>query len=112
MEEPKERYEPGRVRDTIRQVLEITGRPMSIKEIVEYVAQFLGPTPASSVRSYLRLNTPGLFARESRGFYSLNDGKAPLAQERFSFQENWRAPVQFGKSVLHHADCFDWIKQR
>jgi site-specific DNA-methyltransferase (adenine-specific) len=112
MEEPKERYEPGRVRDTIRQVLEITGRPMSIKEIVEYVAQFLGPTPASSVRSYLRLNTPGLFARESRGFYSLNDGKAPLGQERFSFQENWRAPVQFGKSVLHHADCFDWLKQR
>lgn len=65
------RRRPGEVRDAIVRVLE--GRPAaaSVHEITSEVAAMIGEVPASSVRSYLRLNTPELFARMDRAQYVL-----------------------------------------
>jgi site-specific DNA-methyltransferase (adenine-specific) len=108
----KVRYQPGRVRDAIQQVLTIAAKPLPIKEIEENVGRMIGPTPSSSVRSYLRLNTPEFFVRESRGLYALRGNAAPGIQRNLPRSEKWRAPVQFGKAILFHADCFDWLRQQ
>ena len=67
MKSDKSRYAPGQVRDAIVQVLDLSSRALSVKEIETRVCQVIGPTPTSSVRSYLGLNTPELFVRETRG---------------------------------------------
>ena len=112
MSEHKAKKQPGRVRDAIRQVLTIAGKPLSVREIEDDVSRMIGPTPSSSVRSYLRLNTPDLFVRETRGLYALRPNRAIGFQQRFLPNENWEEPVRFGKSILYHADCFDWIKRQ
>jgi site-specific DNA-methyltransferase (adenine-specific) len=91
------RYAPGRVRDAILQVMALTSQSLSVRQIEDRVSKVIGPTPTSSVRSYLRLNTPKMFVREERGVY----------QARI-----WKNPFYVGKAVLHHADCFDWIEEQ
>ncbi len=71
----------------------------------------IGPTPASSVRSYLRLNTPAVFAREGRGVYTASPAAGAIQRELPAMQD-WREPMRFGKSTIVHADCFDWIEQQ
>ena len=105
-----DRNAPGQVRDAIMQVLTLASRPLSVKEISDRVSQVIGPTPDSSVRSYLRLNTPETFVRETRGYYTIN-GTAALQQDMALLQE-WKPPHSFGRAVLHHADCFDWLAAR
>jgi site-specific DNA-methyltransferase (adenine-specific) len=112
MSEEKVRYQPGRVRDAIWQVLAIAAKPLPVKDIEDNVAQMIGPTPSSSVRSYLRLNTPGLFVRESRGLYALDGNPAMAVQQSLPSNQGWRDPVQFRRAILHHADCFDWLRQQ
>ena len=63
------------------------------------------------VRSYLRLNTPDIFVCEGRGLYGLRDLNGH-AQRVFSEMEERAEPFAFGKSVLFHANCFDWMEQR
>ncbi len=106
------RNAPGQVRDAIVHVLSLTSRPLSVKEIENRVGQMIGPTPTSSVRSYLRLNTPDLFIRETRGVYTVQTVAAQSAQRNLFETQNWRDPVKFGKSTIFHADCFDWIAQQ
>ena len=53
---------PGQVRDSIVAYLSAVGNA-SLEEIYGFVGAELGEVPASSVRSYLKLNTPGRFAR-------------------------------------------------
>jgi site-specific DNA-methyltransferase (adenine-specific) len=66
------RRRPGEVRDAIVSFLTEIGRDASVAEIREAVGQRLtGDVPASSVRSYLNLNTPALFERTARGRYRL-----------------------------------------
>jgi site-specific DNA-methyltransferase (adenine-specific) len=84
---------------------------MAISEIEEKVERMIGPTPSSSVRSYLRLNTPYLFTREARGLYVLR-GNEPGIQQTMPRDEKWQAPAQFGSAILYHDDCFDWLRQR
>jgi DNA modification methylase len=112
MEESQNRYPPGRVRDGILQVMSLTSKALSVKEIEERVTQVIGPTPKSSVRSYLRLNTPDMFVREERGFYAVRSAVGMGIQRKFPAAQEWGAPVSFGKSALHHADCFDWLEQQ
>ncbi|TAL15967.1 site-specific DNA-methyltransferase [bacterium] len=107
----KNRYQPGRVRDAIRQVLDINGKSLSVKEIEENVAQIIGPTPSSSVRSYLRLNTPDLFLRESRGLYTLRR-KEPENELDIVASGKGQEPFKSGKTILFNSDCFQWMKQR
>lgn len=42
-------------------------------EVRAAVASRIGDVPASSVRSYLQLNAPGLFLRSDRGQYVLDE---------------------------------------
>lgn len=66
-----ERRRPGQVRDAI--VSHLRSRDdASVSEIRAAVSDQLGgEVPASSVRSYLNLNTPATFERTGRGRYRL-----------------------------------------
>lgn len=70
-----ERQRPGEVRDAIIGYFADTkNAEASIAEVRAGVSAKLGrEVPASSVRSYLRLNTPGTFERTGRGRYVLAD---------------------------------------
>ena len=106
------RYAPGRVRDAVIHVLSLTSRPLSVKEIEDRVSQMIGATPDSSVRSYLRLNTPDLFVRETRGMYTVQSAVAKGRRKKLFKSQPWREPARFGKSTIFHADCFDWIERQ
>ena len=112
MAERQPRYAPGRVRDGILQVMSFTSKALSAKEIGERVSEVVGPTKESSVRSYLRLNTPRLFIREERGVYKLHSSPVLGIQRGLPLPEKSEAPVMFGRSRLVHADCFDWLGQQ
>ena len=109
-QKPVAKHRPGSVRDAIVQVL--TERPdgASVKEIESQVALRIGSVPSSSIRSYLRLNTPELFVRMERAQYALN-----LEETTQTNKKQERAPAKFrsrtfGESVLVQADCADWLK--
>src|SRR6266478_757446 len=112
MSETEARYAPGRVRDAILQVLSLSSKPLSIKQIQERVSQVIGPTPTSSVRSYLRLNTPKNFVRQDWGVYSVRRGVTLGVQRSLLNKEAWQPPLLIGRAQLIHADCFDWLEQR
>lgn len=101
-----ERRPPGQVRDAIVQVLE--GRSgASVQEIHSEVSGMLGSVSASSVRSYLRLNTPEVFARMDRGQYALAGLEQAPAIEAFGSQE-----FSHGRVRLTRADCMDWLERQ
>lgn len=112
MTENQIRYAPGRVRDGILQVMSLTSKALSVKEIEERVSRVVGLTRGSSVRSYLRLNTPRMFVREEQGVYALRSDASPGIQAERPLGRAWKAPVCVGRATLHHADCFDWLGQQ
>ena len=112
MAERQPRYAPGRVRDGILQVMSFTSKALSVKEIGERVSEVVGPTKESSVRSYLRLNTPGLFIREERGVYKLQSSPTVGIQRGLPLAGESEAPLSFGRARLYRADCFDWLGQQ
>ncbi len=101
----------------------------SVAEIAEEVSERIGATPPSSIRSYLRLNTPKLFTKLERGLYRVReDSQTTLV---FSEKENGaragrtvkgfpgdspvvagltREAFRFGKTTLIEADCWDWLR--
>lgn len=95
---------PGVIRDSIVDYLAKVGTDASIDEIVVAVMHRIGEVPASSVRSYLSLNTPKTFERVGRGRYRLKSAAllAGHGTEGGKF-------VDIGQARLHHADCFDWL---
>jgi DNA modification methylase len=112
MSENEPRYAPGRVRDAILQVLTLTSEALSVKQIEDRVNKVIGPTPASSVRSYLLLNTPALFVREDRGIYRVRSEYSGGMQREIPRLSNWAQPFTIGSATLFHADCFDWIEKQ
>ncbi len=100
------RRRPGEVRDAIVQVLEAQPLGASVREITDGVANLIGDVSPSSVRSYLRLNTPELFARMDRAQYVLNGFEAPAVSQREGAK-----PVEFsfGRARLVLADCNAWL---
>ena len=106
------RNSPGHVRDAILQVLTLTTTPLSVKEIESRVQKIAGSTPASSIRSYLRLNTPDLFVRDGRGVYGLRMHRAESLRRESAHAQRWNPPFHYGKSTMVHADCFDWIENQ
>ena len=112
MSETKERYAPGRVRDGILLALQHASGPLSIEEIRQRVNRIVGETSESSVRSYLRLNTPQLFVRESRGVYALADGNGVALQREMPDAPDERGVRFFGNASLYYGDCFDWLTER
>ena len=112
MSESEPRYAPGRVRDAILQVLTLTSEALSVKQIEDRVNKVMGPTPASSIRSYLLLNTPALFVREDRGIYRVRSEYSGGMQREISRLSSWAQPFAIGNATLFHADCFDWIEKQ
>jgi site-specific DNA-methyltransferase (adenine-specific) len=99
---------PGEVRDAIVSVLAATAGPASVDEIQAGVIARIGSTPNSSIRSYLRLNTPELFTRSERGCYQLREDSVSYSAER----RGQRFPqYSFGQALLYHADCLEWLRQ-
>lgn len=94
------RVRPGAVRDSIVSFL-AAAESASLAEIEHAVAARLGDVTASCVRSYLNLNTPGLFERTARGRYRL---KAVPAEPKP------QAVNRIGRATLIEADCFDWLR--
>ena len=104
-------------------------RGATVAEIAEGVSRRIGPTPPSSVRSYLRLNTPRLFTKIDRGHYvAREEAQATLAfpngaqadsvrrsQTPKEFASSAAAAAvereafRFGNVTLIHGDCFDWL---
>jgi site-specific DNA-methyltransferase (adenine-specific) len=89
--------------------MSLASKPLSVREIEEDVSRMIGETPSSSIRSYLRLNSSTLFVRESHGLYILRRNAGALLPQELDFTR-WREPARFGKSMLYHADCFDWLR--
>jgi hypothetical protein len=112
MDKESSRFSPGQVRDAVQQVLSFSSHSLSVREIEERVSRLLGPTPTSSVRSYLRLNTPEIFTRESRGLYTVRGRPSTEMQRDLSGLQQWHDPFRFNSAILFHADCFDWIEQQ
>lgn len=103
------RKRPGEVRDAIVRVLEARPRGASVSEITQQVTSMIGVVPASSVRSYLQLNTPALFARMDRAQYALKG---------FSYEPAPSAAMaslrsfKFGKVTLVKDDCLSWFERQ
>jgi hypothetical protein len=112
MKENQNRYLPGRVRDGIFQVMSHTSKVLTVKEIEERVSRVIGDTPKSSIRSYLRLNTPAFFVREGRGQYTIKTASNVGVQREFAVSRTWEESKKIGRAILHHADCFDWLEQQ
>jgi DNA modification methylase len=107
---------PGEIRDAIVSVLAGSPEGVSLGEIVVGVHRLIGEAPPSSVRSYLRLNTPDLFERTGRGRYSLRPATKLCEPEPslYAVPGHHRAqpPFSFGLSVLYNCDCFDWLSRQ
>ncbi len=105
---------PGEVRDAIVEFLRVRGAGASVQEIESGVHDRLGPVPSSSIRSYLRLNTPVLFARMDRAQYTLTDSLKGIeeAKQRLSPPAKRLAPFEFGNTHLIHDDCLIWLRER
>lgn len=103
------RKRPGEVRDAIVRILETRPRGATVAEITNHVSTLIGPVPASSVRSYLNLNTPSLFARIDRAQYALKGFSSQPAKASKAAERRMRA---FGKSTLINDDCFAWLEAR
>lgn len=106
------RRRPGEIRDAIVEVLE--GRPggASVQEIGAQVARLIGDVPPSSVRSYLRLNTPDLFARMDRAQYTLA-GMEWVGEPAASLARTGDADAfetRHGRMVLD--DCMAWLDRQ
>lgn len=111
MPRTKIRYAPGRVRDAIIRALKISGEGLCVDQIGRRVSKDIGPTPTSSIRSYLRLNTPKFFVREERGIYRVRPEITACVNQKTNGQE-WESPFRTGNAALYHADCLEWLDRR
>ena len=110
------------MRDAILATLRERPEGETVGRIAEKVEQILGPTPASSIRSYLRLNTPEIFRRTDRGQYALAESARVREEEQAVLplieKANGRSKsprfvtAKFGRATLIEADCFAWLEAR
>ena len=82
------------------------GAPPS--QIAHDVRHRIGPVAGSSIRSYLRLNTPTLFERPARGLYRLRNGATRWIPPSSELREALPAFDHGGASIVH-TDCLDWL---
>lgn len=103
---------PGIVRDAILSILSEADKPMTVSEIERNVEIVLGPTQSSSIRSYLRLNTPRLFAKDGRGIYRVAEANEDIPKPKIHERTDWMPDYVFGRLTLAHQDCREWLKKR
>jgi DNA modification methylase len=106
----------GAVRDAIIDALAYRARGATVAQITHEVSARIGPTAASSIRSYLRLNTPKLFVKVDRGHYRVREEAQailPLVDQRNGASTSRtvapREAFRFGNATLIHGDCFQWL---
>lgn len=102
---------PGEVRDAIMQVLSVHAGGANVADIQAGVASLIGDVPSSSIRSYLRLNTPELFVRMERAQYVLkgfDDTARPFTDPGEA--DGAEASFSFGKATLFRGDCLEWMR--
>lgn len=119
---PKLKRSPGAVRDAILKVLEQYPEGQSVAGIRKEVERLLGSFSPSSVRSYLRLNTPEIFHRLGRGRYCLAESSRvredeqavlPLSEKVNGHRRSETgSTVHIGRATLVEADCFGWLEGR
>ena len=98
------RAAPGVIRDSVINYL-TAAENASLAEIREAISAQLGNVvAASSIRSYLNLNTPDLFERTARGHYRLR--ASPHDRKRTA---SW-IEHRIGRATLIEANCFDWLR--
>jgi DNA modification methylase len=108
---PNMRRRPGQVRDAIVHVLEGRNEGVALQEIHEGVERLIGEVPASSIRSYLQLNTPALFARMDRAQYILSGFEA-AQRSRAASAESLPREFQYGRAKLIHSECSTWLDRQ
>ena len=89
--------------------MKFTSNGLSAKQIADRVEKINGPTPESSVRSYLRLNSPDVFIKEGRGIYRLREEYSGGLQHPMVGDSEWKRPFRFGNATLFHANSFNWL---
>ncbi len=121
---PKRKH--GAVRDAIVDALAYRLNGASVAEITQDVSARIGETPASSIRSYLRLNTPGLFTKIDRGHYRVHEeaqavlplgngvgarmtGGPRKGPSSSAATPAGRETFRLGNATLIHEDCFRWL---
>ena len=118
---PASRYRrpPGEVRDAVLMVLQAHPSGAPVGEIVSGVRDRIGEVSESSIRSYLRLNTPRLFVRPRRGHYRLSEGRLSDGGQNGESTPDGGAPAKcrfrtrvFGHATVVHADCMEWLRQQ
>lgn len=107
MEPP--RRPPGQVRDAIVAVLQTYPGGASPSQIEQGVRQRIGAVAGSSIRSYLRLNTPELFEKPARGLYRLRNRQTRWGPPISELREALPA-FDHGRASIVHADCLDWLR--
>lgn len=103
------RRRPGEVRDAIVSVLAANPRGARVSEITHQVTALIGHVPASSVRSYLQLNTPEVFARMDRAQYVL---KEFLYQPKPAERQTLERSYVHGNAKLVRAECLSWLEKQ
>lgn len=106
------RRRPGDVRDAIVNVLTELPGSYTVSQIGEEVNRRIGHVPASSVRSYLQLNTPAVFARMERGQYSLQGFEIPAAKPLPNSSFPPEREHNFGLAKMVLSDCNAWLERQ
>ncbi len=105
------RRRPGEVRDAIVHVLSAEPAGASLGHISSEVSRLIGDVSSSSIRSYLRLNTPTLFARTERAQYALAGFEEPAPSRQLPVADRARA-FAFGRTTLVQDDCLNWLERQ
>ena len=98
---------PGEVRDAIISALSNYPGGASVSEIESSVGSLVGDVPASSIRSYLRLNTPETFVRSERGRYQLRE--ETINGYAVTPQRVQPPRFEYNNASLINSDCIDWL---
>ncbi|TAJ24980.1 MAG: site-specific DNA-methyltransferase [Nitrospirae bacterium] len=102
---------PGEVRDAILSVLSARPDGVPLRTVEQHVEDLIGKAARSSVRSYLRLNTPSRFVRTARGHYGLKalvrvQKPCKIAEARAQYGRSF----SHGKAQVIEANCLDWLR--
>jgi hypothetical protein len=106
------RRKPREVRDAILAVLAAHPHGASVQSIEQRVTQLIGESAASSVRSYLRLNTPSVFVRTARAHYALKATHGNVMAREAPAEYAVRPTFSFGQATIIKDDCLEWLRRR
>jgi DNA modification methylase len=109
---PQPKRRPGEVRDAIFSALAARPGGASLQVIEQYVVDLIGDGARSSVRSYLRLNTPSVFVRTGRGQYGLKTALPSRTTKAAESHPQYYRRFSLGNAEVFEADCLDWVRQQ